>query len=807
MLKVYTCIATEHDLRLVALAAFVCALACFAAVNLLHHVRRSEFAMQRFWLAVAAVATGFGIWATHFIAMLAFQPAVPSGYNIALTIVSLVAAIILTGTGLSIGISPRVQHGRWIGGAIVGGGIAVMHYTGMAAFEIAGRIDWDPPLVAASILLGGMFGAAALPVALRENNVRWKALGALVLTIAICSHHFTAMAAAAIIPDPRVVVSASALPAEWMAIGVALASTVIILLALVGLGLDLRDLRRAGETARMQELADATVEGLVVCNEAGIVAANKSFAALAGVDRSEVVGRSLASFFPTLSQDELVNTERKPLEAGLWATNGTTIPVELIRRSIVFSGKPHKVLAVRDIRGRKRAEEEIHFLANHDPLTGLPNRRSFNERLDAEFVAHRGADRCFAVLFLDLDRFKDINDLFGHLVGDEVLQLVAEKIKSILKPQYMFARLGGDEFAVIIPGLPSPAYATRTAEAILEAFSDGGGMILPAGVTLGTSIGIAVFPNDAPDRATLLSHADAALYEAKAEGRGVYRFFAPAMGEHLRDRRQMEHDIRLAISRNEFRLVYQPQAKLPSNKVYGFEALLRWDHNTKGAVSPAVFIPIAEECGAILKIGEWVLRTACTEAASWEQPLAISVNVSAVQLHGGNLPELVEEILKETGLDPSRLELEITESSLIKDIGRALAVLNKLKILGVQIAMDDFGTGYSSLSNLRAFPFDKIKVDQSLVHSVDASDEAAAVLRAVFGLARGLNLPVLAEGVETDAELDFLRAEACDAMQGYLLGRPCPIAEFVHHTSGEDSSAAPRRPNKHELHVVKSSAA
>ncbi|WP_258600013.1 putative bifunctional diguanylate cyclase/phosphodiesterase [Mesorhizobium sp. AR10] len=683
-----------------------------------------------------------------------------------------------------------------------------MHYTGMAAFEIAGRVVWDVPLVAASIILGGLFGAAALPVALHANTVKWKALGALVLTVAICSHHFTAMGAAAIMPDPRIVISARALPADWMAAGVALVSIVIILLAIIGLALDVRDLRRAGEAARMQELADAAVEGLIVCNETEIVAANRSFAALACVNGSQPAGRPLASFFPTVFQGELSGTTQTPLEVGLCATDGSTVPVELIRHSILYAGKQHQVLAVRDIRGRKRAEEEIHFLAHHDPLTKLPNRTSFNEKLEAEFTTHRGAERCLAVLFLDLDldRFKEVNDLFGHLVGDAVLQCVAEKIRGVLKPGQMVARLGGDEFAVIVPGLPSAGYATRTAEAILDAFNDTGAN-LPAGVTIGTTIGIAVFPNDAPDRETLLSHADAALYEAKMQGRGLYCVFEPSMGEHLRDRRQFEHDIGHAISRKELRLVYQPQAELLSNKVFGFEALLRWDHPERGAVPPAVFIPVAEECGAILKIGEWVLRTACAEAASWQQPLAISVNVSAMQLHGGNLPELVGAVLKETGLDPFRLELEITETCLIKDIGRALAALRQLKSLGVQIAMDDFGTGYSSLSNLRAFPFDKIKVDQSLVRAVDTSDEAAAVMRAVFGLARGLKLPVLAEGVETDAELTFLRQEACDAIQGYLLGRPCPISDFAQHTSGKGRTPASRRLSNHELGVVKNSAA
>jgi diguanylate cyclase (GGDEF)-like protein len=783
MLTVYTCITTQHDLRLVILAAVVCLLASLTAVNLLHHAGRGALKMRRVWLTVAAVATGFGIWATHFIAMLAFQPAVPSGYNIALTVISLVAAIILTGVGLTMAISPRLRHGRWIGGVVVGGGIAVMHYTGMAAFEIAGRIAWDAPLVAASIALGAGFGALALPVALRANTVTWKAIGAVILTVAICSHHFTAMGAAAIIPDPSIVVSASALPAGWLAIGIALVSIGIIGLAVAGLAVDLRDRRIAGEALRMRELANAAVEGLVVCSGAQIVAANQRFLALACPDGADAVGRSLDEFFPGIMMDQPDATAHEPREAMLRVTNGDAVPVEFIQHHISYAGKPHKVLAVRDIRERKKAEEEIHFLAHHDPLTSLPNRTSFNKRLESELAAHRGTGNCFAVLLLDLDRFKETNDLFGHLTGDAVLQFVAGRIRKALTPDQMVARFGGDEFAVIAPGLPGPTHAARTAEAILEAF-DGQAESLPPGVTTGVSIGIAVFPNDAADGETLISEADAALYEAKAEGRGVFRFFKASMGAYLRDRRQLEHDIRHAISRNELSLVYQPQANLPSGQVFGFEALLRWHHGTRGAISPTAFIPMAEECGAILQIGEWALRTACTEAASWTMPLTIAVNVSAVQLHSGNLPELVEDVLRETALEPSRLELEITESTLIKDVGRALEAMRKLKALGVRIAMDDFGTGYSSLSNLRAFPFDKIKVDQSFVRSVNTNEESAAIMRAVFGLAHGLNLPVLAEGVETEGELSFLLGEACDAMQGYLLGHPSPIVYFKQYTSG-----------------------
>jgi predicted signal transduction protein with EAL and GGDEF domain len=298
------------------------------------------------------------------------------------------------------------------------------------------------------------------------------------------------------------------------------------------------------------------------------------------------------------------------------------------------------------------------------------------------------------------------------------------------------------------------------------------------------SIGIAIYPDDADDRESLLSHADTALYRAKTEGRATYRFFEARMGAEVRDRRMLEHDLRLAIGREEFSLVYQPQEDIQTRAVVGFEALLRWTHGTRGSISPAVFIPIAEDTGAILEIGEWVLRQACKQAASWAHPLTIAVNVSAVQIYNDQFVQLVHEVLLETGLAPSRLELEITETALIRDLNRALTTLRRIKALGVHIAMDDFGTGYSSLSNLRAFPFDKIKIDGSFIKSVNTNEQAATIVRAVLGLGRGLGLPVLAEGVETPAELAFLRAEFCDEVQGYLVGRPASIGTFQALTHG-----------------------
>ncbi|MDF2120232.1 EAL domain-containing protein [Roseiarcaceae bacterium H3SJ34-1] len=784
MLKVYSCIADAHDLKLVGLAAVVCALASYAAINLLRHAQKSSGQTRDIWLAVSAISTGFGIWATHFIAMLAFTPGIPSGYNILLTMSSLVAAILLTGIGLAVAVVPNWRHAQWVGGAIVAGGIAAMHYIGMAAFEIEGTISWDPALVVASIVFGGVLGAIALPAGLHGKEEKWKIGGAVLLTLAICSHHFTAMGAVSITPDPTIVVSRSALPAGWLAVGVALASFAIIGLALAGVVLDIRDKRRSElETDHMRDLANASVEGLLVCDGEIIVSVNTSFAHLTGLSAADLVGARLESCFPDkVARLKLLSSSNQLVETNLQQLDGSTTPVELILRPIIFAGRPHHVIAVRDLQARKEAEEHIHYLAHHDPLTSLPNRGYFNARIDQE-IATLNAGESFAVLCLDLDRFKEVNDLFGHAAGDNVLQTVASRVTAVLTGRQVMARLGGDEFAILVPEITNPAMASRLAEAVLKALrvkSDA-----PETNSISTSIGIALYPDDAVDRQTLLIHADTALYRAKAEGRNTYRFFEARMGAEVRERRMIEHDLRHAIARDELRLVFQPQKDIQNGTIIGFEALLRWRHPLRGEISPDVFIPIAEESDAIIDIGAWVLRTACREAATWTKPLMVAVNVSAVQLYNTNFVSEVHQILLDTGLPARRLELEITETALVRDFNRALAALRLIKTLGVHIAMDDFGTGYSSLSNLRAFPFDKIKIDGSFVRAVNSNGQSATIVRAVLGLGRGLGLPVLAEGVETSAEMQFLRDEECKEVQGYFVARPADIASFRSLTHGD----------------------
>jgi diguanylate cyclase len=792
MLTVYNCIANEHDLRFVALAAAICALASWTAISLLHHVRRSHGRTRLAWLGVAAASTGFGIWATHFIAMLAFTPGLPSAYNIALTVLSLIVAIVVTGGGLAIATGRSSTAAAALGGVVVGGGIAAMHYIGMAAFEVEGHLTWDRGMVAVSILLGVGISAAALPVGLHRDALKWKALGALLLTLAICSLHFTGMAAVSIVPDPTIEFSPAAIPSGWLAVAVALASFMIILLSLTGLVIDMRDRRRAVlELERMRGLANAAVEGLVICDGGTIVTVNDSFAALVGLPAASMIGASFAAFVPEEgTRLKLSDRPNRSFEGDLHGADGSKIPVELIRRPVDFGGIPHDAIAVRDLRARKEAEQHIRFLAHHDALTGLANRSSFHKKLDQEIESALATRRPLAVMCLDLDRFKEVNDLFGHAEGDRVLQTVAKRIAGVLDDSQMVARLSGDEFAIIIPRLPNPGIAGRIAENIIEVMQNASAS--PEDDTLvSISIGIAICPDDAIDRQSLLSHADTALYRAKKEGRTTYRFFEAAMGAEVRDRRLLELELRHAIARDELRLVYQPQKEIRSGKVIGFEALLRWKHPTRGEIPPSLFVPIAEECGAILQIGGWVLRKACAEAASWSEDLTVAVNVSTVQIHNANFAHTLHEILFETGLKPERLELEITETALVRDLDRAVATLRRIKLLGVRIAMDDFGTGYSSLSNLRAFPFDKIKIDGSFIKSVNVSEQAATIVRAVLGLGQGLGLPVLAEGVETAAQLQFLEDESCQEAQGFWLGKPAEIERFRQLTHGHPAPEDP----------------
>jgi diguanylate cyclase (GGDEF)-like protein/PAS domain S-box-containing protein len=439
-------------------------------------------------------------------------------------------------------------------------------------------------------------------------------------------------------------------------------------------------------------------------------------------------------------------------------------------------GTPDFLMTIlQDVTERKHSEQKIVHLAHHDPLTDLPNRAAFNARLASTIDTSAARGEKFALLCTDLDRFKEVNDLFGHAAGDSVLLEIARRLRSAADGAFL-SRMGGDEFPLIVCGA-QPEAAQRLAERLIAAMSrdiDYEGRKFQPGI----SVGIAIYPDDGTDSATLLRNADAALYRAKVEGRGLVRFYEAEMDRLLHERRALQNDLAAAAGRQELMLYYQPQARI-SGQIVGFEALLRWNHPEHGFVSPGTFIPLAEESGVIIPLGEWVLREACREAAAWPKPLQIAVNLSPVQFRHGDLVGLVHTVLLETGLAPERLVLEITEGALMDDYSRAVSILRRLKALGVRIAMDDFGTGYSSLSYLQSFPFDKIKIDQTFISNLERNNQSAAIVRAVLGLGQKLNLLVVAEGVENQEQLAILRHERCDEMQGFLIGRPNPISEYA----------------------------
>ncbi|WP_019903656.1 EAL domain-containing protein [Methylobacterium sp. 77] len=430
------------------------------------------------------------------------------------------------------------------------------------------------------------------------------------------------------------------------------------------------------------------------------------------------------------------------------------------------------VATYEDVTERRQADARIAFMARHDVLTGLPNRAMFGERI-AEALAHLGRGSMFAVLCLDLDRFKEVNDTLGHPVGDELLKAVGNRLRACLREVDTVARLGGDEFAIILAGVTQPDEATILARRIVEVVSNPY-QLEGQRVAVGVSIGICLAPGDGTSCEKLLKNADVALYRAKADGRGTWRFFEAEMDIRLQARRALELDLREAVTQGAFELFYQPIYDFRGRRVGGFEALMRWRHPDRGLVSPVEFITVAEEIGLIVPLGAWALLTACTEAMRWPDGIRVAVNVSVAQFRDGTIVQSVKEALSLSRLPPTRLELEITESVLLKDNAATLATLHALRRLGVRIAMDDFGTGYSSLSYLRSFPFDKIKIDQSFVRDITAADESAFIVRAVIGLGLSLRMRTTGEGIETDVQFERLREEGCDEGQGYFIGRPEP---------------------------------
>jgi diguanylate cyclase (GGDEF)-like protein/PAS domain S-box-containing protein len=563
---------------------------------------------------------------------------------------------------------------------------------------------------------------------------------------------------------------------------------------------DITELRRReheiSETRQFLELVIDNVPAAISVKDAKelrYVLINRAGEEIYGIPREQMIGKTITELFPDRPANVITARDRQvldSLQAQAFGEHTFHSPhrgtrTHLSRRVPVLDNHgdaQYLLLVIQDVTEQKEAEARIAYLAHHDSLTELPNRAAFNMHLAQTLERCQKANQKLAVLCINLDRFKDINDVFGYAAGDNLLRAVAKRLPTVADGAFL-ARIGGDEFAFIVADDKLPSSADWLAECVLASASEPFG-VEGQNLHIGMSIGIAMYPSDGTDQASLLANADAALYRAKAEGRGSIRFFKADMDQQLRERRALQHDLGSALERNELVLYYQPLARI-DGEIIGFEALLRWQHPTLGLVPPGKFIPLAEETGLILPIGEWVLREACREAASWPKPLRISVNLSPAQFAQGDLVNVVHSVLLETGLSPARLEIEITESLLADE--RALALARRMKALGVHIVMDDFGTGYSSLQTLQTFPFDKLKIDRSFISNVDTNAQSATIVRAIIGLCRGLGVPTLAEGVEQQAQLDFLSDEACDEVQGFLFGRPQPIAVYETIVNGEET--------------------
>ncbi|SDJ68875.1 PAS domain S-box-containing protein/diguanylate cyclase (GGDEF) domain-containing protein [Bradyrhizobium sp. Rc2d] len=455
--------------------------------------------------------------------------------------------------------------------------------------------------------------------------------------------------------------------------------------------------------------------------------------------------------------------------------DGSQICVLTFARRLTIEERDGYLVAVVDITERREAEARIAHMAHHDGLTDLANRALYQERLGKALEYGYAAGQRVAVLCIDLDRFKNVNDSFGHPTGDRLLKQVADRLRSRVAGNNLAARLGGDEFAIIMAAASPNEVSDFAAEVIrnLSAPYE----IDDKEVVIGASIGIALSPGDGATSEELMRNADMALYRAKQDGRGVHRFFEREMDHQAQKRREMELDLRRAFANGEFELHYQPLIDIACDKISGFEALLRWRHPEKGMISPAEFIPVAEDLGLITLIGEWVLREGCNEAAKWPREIKLAVNLSPVQFRSRNLVQVVISALASSGLSPNRLELEITESVFLEESDANLAILHQLRQLGISISMDDFGTGYSSLSYLRSFPFDKIKIDRSFIKDLTKRSDCIAIVRAISGLGRSLNITTVAEGVETVDQLDRLRDEGCDEVQGFLFSGAKQAAE------------------------------
>ncbi|OJU08361.1 MAG: bifunctional diguanylate cyclase/phosphodiesterase [Caulobacterales bacterium 68-7] len=796
MSAVLSSVLVQHDLARIVLAVVVCVCANITAFRLYARVRAATGPVRAAWLLLAGIVAGCGVWSTEFLAFLAYKPAMTTGFAPTGLLYALPTAVFCAMGGFAVAAAGQVRSRSHAvaGGLALGLGVGAAYALGFSALAVSGRVMWSDALIALSLATGIVGFSASLLATGCGRTLTRQMIGGGLFSLTLCILHFTAMAAMTVTPDTTVAPPENLLSRDLVRVAV---TSMGVLNILLGLGVAVIEQHLTSSALRrMRRLADAAHEGLVVIRDGRIQDANAAFCHLIRAPIAALIGQKVEDAVLTWESATEVDGDGSREALLQPADGGAEVPVQVFSR--VLENLPGEegettVLAVRDLRERRAAEEKIRFLADHDGLTGLANRTALHLRLGAAVDAAHVRTEGVALICVDLDRFKECNDLHGQQAGDALLVEAARRLKDCVTAPSFAARLGGDEFVVVQMGVDQPETAAALAGAIVDTLS------APMrwrghAVPMGASVGVSLLPEDAQTAEDLMANADMALFRAKEQGRNRYCFFKRETDDAVRERRALARDLRRGIAADELVMVYQPQARTADGAICGFEALVRWNHPVRGMVPPLDFIAVAEESGQVAALGEQVLRQACAEAARWATPHRIAVNLSPLQLCDPLLPGLVHEVLIVSGLSPARLELEVTESALFEDPQRALDILRRLKALGVRISMDDFGTGYSSLSTLQSFPFDKLKIDKSFVEQIHRDGRATAIVRAVLGLGRSLGIPVTAEGVETEAQLAFLRAEGCDQVQGYLIGRPSPADALSEWTA--PTSRRPRRTRK-----------
>jgi diguanylate cyclase (GGDEF)-like protein/PAS domain S-box-containing protein len=806
---------TSWNYGLVVLSYVIATLASYVALDLAARLRSEPDKKTKvYWLLGGAFAMGAGIWSMHFIGMLAFVMPLPMGYHFGLTALSLIIAVLASAFALFLVRKDNQPAGSLaIGGVLLGLGIASMHYTGMAAMEHV-HITYEPVLWLASIAIAIAASEAALWIALRNNKGTFKRqltikiASAFVMGAAIFGMHYTGMAAAVFVPGKEAM--STLLPEiPTYALAFYIAGITAAILAVTLIASTLKQLLMSAirkEKDFLNTILDNLEDGIVACNLKGkITVLNNAVQKMIDFSRAD---RTLKSWnehcqFYKPNSEHPVPHEDLPLQRALKgervvAKEFILKTKEELERNVIVDGQPiydpnnretiGAVIAIHDITLRKEMENQLVRQATHDMLTDLPNRTLLIDRLEQAIHRARRSNTIVAVLFIDIDHFKLINDNFGHAAGDELLLLFSKRLKTAVRESDTVARLSGDEFVVLLTGVDNEEHIISLAHKVLIKLSQPF-LLTKVSHALGNanhktkvtvSIGVSSFPKNGDDPDALLKNADTAMYRVKAQGRNGVKFFSEDMNARTIKRLELEQHLYSALEKEQYILHYQPIIDLTSGYIIGFEALLRWQHPTLGLLLPMDFIPLCEETGLIIPIGEWVLRKACSQNKKWQNrglpKVRVSVNISGRQINESDLYNTVKTILSECDLDPRYLELELTESGILEFPVKSFRTLSDLKELGVNIALDDFGTGYSSLGYLSRLPVNKLKIDRSFVHDITERSENAAIVMAIINLASSMKLKVTAEGMETQSELAFLRFNRCDEVQGYFFSKPL-IAE------------------------------